>query len=226
MDKSAFDASKKFLITYLKGKVIEYETLHPWRKPWEFVVLHSFRVHSYAEKIMRMENFKLNENEIYLTRAAAILHDIGRTEERKNHAENGADIVENWLSQNNDFNIDNTEKERLIYLIRNHSDKGKKNDDICLSILQDADVLDEIGALSIFMASNWVDKENAFFFNQLLDRVITYEIPFCEKGYALLQTNAAKKILKEKQEYIEKFIIQLKSELEGTEEVYKLIFEQ
>ncbi len=217
MDKNILNEGKKFLVSYLKDKAVDYETYHPWRKSWQFIVLHSLRVEGYVKKILDIENHDLSQDEVLLTQLAAILHDIGRIHKREEHAILGRDIVYNWLRENNEISENIRESNRLLYLIEKHSNKEEDEEDYCLKVLRDADVLDEIGAMSIFMASNWIDKSNPYFFNLLSDRIENLEISFCQKSLKLLNTESARLILNEKRKFITNFVNQLKDELNGTE---------
>jgi HD superfamily phosphodiesterase len=217
MDESILVEGKKFLISYLKDKVIDYETIHPWRKNWEFIVLHSLRVEGYVKKILNMENKILSNDEVLTLRLAAILHDIGRIVKREGHAVIGRNIVEEWLRNNNTISKCISDPDRLLLMIERHSDKVSKESDYSLNVLLDADILDEIGVMSIFMTSNWIDKSNPYFFHLISDRIENFEIIFCDKEFELLNTKAAKEILDEKRKFIDLFNNQLKNELYGTE---------
>jgi hypothetical protein len=99
-------------------------------------------------------------------------------------------------------------------MIAEHSNKETPESDFCTAVLKDADTLDEIGALSILMASNWIDRQSPFFFHHLQKRLINFEIPFCDEKLSILNTTEAKNILKEKKQFIENFIVQITDELE------------
>lgn len=217
MNEDILEIGKKFLVSYVKDKTIRYESYHPWRKGWEFVVLHSCRVEGYVKKILECENHDLTQDEIILTRLAAILHDIGRVHQREGHALLGRDIVYDWLTRNQSICKYIKEPDRLLYIIERHSNKEEEEPDFCLKVVRDADVLDEIGVLSIFMASNWIDKNNPYYFNLLSDRIENFEVGFCDKANRRLNTEVAKKILDEKRKFISLFSNQLKDELYGTE---------
>lgn len=105
----------------------------------------------------------------------------------------------------------------MLYLIEKHSSKEESIDDYSLKILKDADALDEIGAMSIFMASNWIDRSSPYFFNLLLHRLEREEINYCKKTLEILNTESAKQILLNKIKFISLFANQLKDELYGTE---------
>lgn len=225
MNEGILKEGKKFLVNYLKGRTINYEVKHPWRKNWEFVVLHSLRVEGYVKKILAGETKALTQEDVLTTRLAAILHDIGRIHEREGHAVIGRDIVHSWLKENPIIYNQVKDPDRLLYLIERHSNKEDGDADYCLNILRDADVLDEIGVMSVFMASSWIDRSNPYFFNHLSDRVDKYEISFCDKGFKLLKTETAKRILREKREFLETLDKQLKDELYGTEMLGKINIE-
>lgn len=219
MDLNIVKVAKGFLKDYLRDKTVDYETVHPWRKDAKFIIMHSLRVHNIAVKILKEEKTKLSQEDILLVEVAAVLHDIGKTTSREGHAYQSGKIVRQWLLNNKEIagKIGNTE--RLIKIIEGHSNKEEKDTDICLSILKDADILDEIGALSIFMATNRLNRHSPFFFHEMLDRLDHYELDYCHRHMELLQREYSKELLSQKIYFIEGFIKQLKLELEGTEEL-------
>lgn len=222
---SNLDNTRKFLVNYLQGKTCNYEVTHPWRKGWEFVVQHSFRVESYVSKILLGEKHNLSQKEVEVLRIAAILHDIGRIDDRKNHAVYGAGISRKWLKEDGNVELSKESIDRCVYMIEKHSDKESYEPDLCSRILKDADILDEIGVMSIFMASSWVNRGSYFFFNELLERVEGFELEFCDKELDKLNTETAKKLLIEKRKFIVLFANQLKNELNGTECIEEFIGE-
>ena len=222
MGAEIINEAKKYLIEYLEGKTCDYEVTHPWRKDSQFTILHSLRVHSYALKIIKNEFCGIAEEDKLIIEMAAMLHDIGKIEVREGHAKHSSEIVGRWLNSNVNISSRVKNVEKLLRIIEIHSDKDSKEDDICSSILKDADTLDEIGALSIFMSSNQVDRHSPFFFNELLERTKNFEINYCNRQMLKLNTAYGRKILKDKIEFIEMFNSQLALELEGTSEIYEL----
>ncbi len=223
MDLNMIEEAKKFLAAYLEGKICDYEITHPWRKDSKFIILHSLRVHSYATKIIENEFCSISDDDRSIIEIAAILHDIGKIQSGEKHAKYSAEIVRRWLDSNTNIAGRIKDTNKLIRVIETHSDKEEKEKDLCSKIIKDADILDEIGALSIFMASNRVNKHSPFFFNDLLERLSTFELEFCERKMHQLNTSYGKKLLKEKMDFIEKFNEQLSSELDGTHDIYKSI---
>ena len=217
--------AREYLVEFLEGKQNRFETRHPWRKDWEFVVLHSLRVESYTTKILSLEPHSLSESEIVLIHLAAIFHDIGRLENTTNHAELGAQITGHWLSKHRNDWLTWEQIESVMGMISEHSNKENLSSDFCVAVLKDADTLDEIGAMSIFMSSNWIDHQSPFFFHNLRQRLIEYEIPFVNGKAILLNTKGAREILSEKKFFIEKFSTQLTDEIESDEEIVKLLLQ-
>ena len=223
MTKTSVKDAREYLLHFLKGKSNPYEIKHPWRKEWEHVVLHSLRVEAYVLKILAGEQHSLTETEIRLLRLAAILHDIGRLEDSGNHATRGAEIARAWLETHSRERLKETDINRVTEMIADHSNKHHQEADFSKAVLKDADILDEIGAISIFMASNWLDLHSPFFFHDLRKRLIDFEIPFCEQQLSRLNTNAAKEILNEKKSFIQSFISQLDDELQADHQIETLL---
>lgn len=217
LKETILGVARKFLFTYLKGKELGYREIHSWRNNWKFIVLHSFRVESYVRKILEREEHLLSDDEVTLTCLAAILHDIGRIHKLTGHASLGKKIISDWLKSEPMLCRSIVDSDRLLAMIERHTSKDEVDSDYCSRVLKDADVLDEIGVMSIFMASNWIDREDPYFFHLLLERVGGFEISFCDKGFELLNTHGAKEILLEKREFINLFVSQLNDELDGTE---------
>lgn len=226
MELNIVEETRKFLMSYISDKSCEYETIHTWRKDSTFIILHSLRVYSYAMKIMENEKSKLTSSDILLIQVSAILHDIGKCNGKEDHAIKSAEIVDNWLNENPQIADGIQDKEKLLAIISSHSDKDKPDNDLCSAIIKDADILDEIGVLSIFMTSNQIDRYSPYFFNKLLDRIQMFELKYCNNQMEKLNTFYAKQILQDKITFIRNFALQLKSELNGTEDLYSFFTEE
>ena len=202
--------ARLFLVESLKDQINPYETVHPWRKDWKYVVLHTLRVEQTVINILAQEQHSLTAEEIENLQLATILHDIGKFVNREQHAPVGAKIAGEWLKKQA---LSEDAVLRIVDLIANHANKTGQEADYSKAVLQDADVLDEIGALSIFMTGNWVDRSSPFFFDLVKERIQSFEIRFCEDRMQVLNTAAAKKILQERQRFIKGFADQLQDEL-------------
>jgi len=223
MSTNILDDARAYLLHSLKGKRSSFETKHPWRKDWEFAVLHSLRVEAYTLKILARERHPLSEHEIILLRLAAILHDLARMEDVENHAKLGAEIAEQWFRDHSGFSLTSGNIERVLEMIADHSNKKVKEQDFCKAVLKDADTLDEIGAMSIFMAGNWLERRSPFFFYDLRQRLIEFEIPFCDKQLSILNTDGAREILNEKKVFVENFISQLTDEVQADGHIEQML---
>lgn len=225
MPTNLLEGARLFLVQSLRGKQNAVEGKHPWRKGWEFAVLHSLRVESYVMKILAREEQMPSEHDITLIRLAAILHDIGRLERREVHAMLGAEIAEKWLLEQTFQRLEASDIEKVVEMITDHSNKAGQEKDFGKAVLKDADTLDEIGAMSILMASNWVDVQSPFFFYDLRQRLIDFELPFCDRKMDILHTQGARKILQEKKAFLETFIAQISGELQVDALVEQMLFE-
>jgi HD superfamily phosphodiesterase len=209
--------AKQTLKDFLKGKDNQRETLHPWRKSWEATYLHSMRVEQIALQLANSGEFQFSDEDILTLQLAAVLHDIGRLEGFPNHAPCSAKITREWLEAHPEIRAQIPQPDVLLDLIRRHSDKDTPADYALLAVLVDADNLDEMGAMSISMCANWVDRTSPFFFYDMLDMLKSREMTYFDKVERQLNTKAAKEYLKPKRALIEAFTYQLARELAGVE---------
>lgn len=217
------EEARLFLVNSLRGRHTEIESRHPWRKGWEFAVLHSLRVESYATRILERENHPLSEEEVTLLRLSAILHDISRLEKREEHAKLGAEVAKKWLMETSSVRLPDRDVKRVVEMIAEHSNKTGPEPDYSKAVLKDADTLDEIGMMSIFMAANWVDTQSPFFFHDLRQRLAEVEIPYCERKLEILNTPGAKEILQQRKMFLENFIAQIADELQADAPIEQML---
>jgi HD superfamily phosphodiesterase len=214
MPTQILEEARLFLVNSLRDRRNVNESLHPWRKSWEFAVLHSLRVETYVTRILKQDQPSLSEKDFTLLRLAAILHDINRLGNREEHAKLGAETTKTWLMQSSSTLLSKDDVERVVELIADHSNKTDPEPDYAKAVLKDADTLDEIGMMSVFMAANWVDMQSPFFFHNLRQRLVDVEIPYCEKKMTILNTRGAREILQERKDFLENFIAQIDDELQ------------
>ena len=217
--------ARLYLHDFLEGKENPFEVRHPWRKEWQFAVLHSLHVEVYVQKILSCSPHPLSEHEVLLLRLAAILHDIERMGPRETHAQRGAEIAEKWLQTRLCDALTENDVAKIVAMIAAHSNKAMSESDFSNAVLKDADTLDEIGVMSIFMTGNWLEKASPFFFHQLRQRLIDFELPFCDRKLAILNTDGARKLLREKKKFIEGFIAQLTDELDADPQIETMLLD-
>src|SRR3989344_967580 len=185
---------------------------------------HTERVCNLALKIGEKENADLD-----VIKAAALLHDVARLKEDNNeiecHAEHGAEMAEKILKE---MNFPEDKIKNVVHSIKVHRhSKGLTAETIEAKILQDADRLDALGAITIARMFSTGGKINRPLYKP--------EIPFGEfsKGYdsystihgfyakilkitpETFNTQLAKKIAKERYKFVEKFLKQFFKEWKG-----------
>lgn len=215
MDNKLYDGAVKILIDYFKNNISTSQNQYCNSENWMFCIKHSLRVEKITAEI-REHYDSFSRSDIYTLQAAAIFHDIGNVVQRENHGQIGAEIVRNIFCDTKLLSDYDIKRERLIHIIANHSDKENENDrDLLSVILKDADVLDQIGTMSILMHGSKHNYNSYDYYNEVLEDLRNRELPYCEKQYLLLKTNPAKEMMAEKMKLIKNFIKQLAGEISG-----------
>jgi uncharacterized protein len=185
---------------------------------------HTERVYNLALKIGKKEKADLD-----VLKAASLLHDIARLKEDNNevecHAEHGAIMAEKLLKE---MNFPEDKIKNVVYSIKVHRhSKGLTAENKEAKILQDADRLDALGAITIARMFSTGGKINRSLYKP--------EIPFGEvhKGYysdstihgfyakilkitpETFNTTFAKKLAKGRYKFVEKFLKQFFKEWKG-----------
>jgi len=135
----AIEYTRQFLKETSAKNALE---LHPWGLP-EHRMDHTLLV--LKNSLLLAKNRKVNLDVVALS---AILHDIAAfSSERKEHAEEGAKVAEEYLKKHR-YPDDLVQK--VVHSIRVHSGPSAispRSDEA--KILQDADTIDKVGAISI-----------------------------------------------------------------------------
>jgi uncharacterized protein len=185
---------------------------------------HTERVYNLALKIGKKEKADLD-----VLKAAALLHDISRLKEDNKevecHAEDGAKVAENILRE---MKFPEDKIDNVVHSIKVHRDSKKlPAETIEAKIIQDADRLDALGAITIARMFSTGGKINIPLYKP--------EIPFGEvhEGYysdstihsfyakilkitpETFNTQYAKKLAKGRYKFVEKFLNQFFKEWDG-----------
>jgi len=220
MIESELELLKEIQIAHLSKYEVRYETKHPWRLHWKYTIQHAYRVERYVNQILDKDFGNMLESKKILIRAAALVHDIGKSQTRENHAVIGGEIIKDCIKNSKITFLTKDEEEELIYMISNHSNKENRDDsNIGLNVLIDSDFLDEIGMMSLIMSTNWIDKNNPNYYTLYQKRLEEMEIEYCKKGMNHLYTSMAKEILEDKLKFIRIANEQLKKEMFGIREI-------
>ena len=180
-----------------------------------FMPKHSFRVLDYAKQIIGSDYAGLNEvikTTIYF---AAIFHDVGSIVNRKKHNEIGAEIVEEIKTDILQIAGDHIDFEMMKRLIIGHVHRKRETDDIPLMILIDADILDQIGAMSILELGSRYNYSDLNYFRDVIKHIGEKELPLREKEMRQLRCDKSKDILKGRIGFIRKFKNELEFEIKG-----------
>ena len=205
-----FDAMKVFARDYLARTEPNINPGHnSWRNNavgrWE----HTQRVLATAQKIARAENADLD-----IVTVAAIFHDVAKLNSGADeHAARGARVAQEYLTKAN-FPADWIA--RVGEVIANHirSDSSLPLED---RILRDADLLDELGALSIVWTAMNTGIE-APSYAEAYARIIKYDRLSAERVVARMTTPTGRAIAQRRLAFVNDFIAQLEDELANSSE--------
>jgi len=186
---------------------------------------HTERVYNLALKISENENVDLD-----VLKAAVLLHDIARKKEDDGececHAEEGSKMAEKILK---DMNFPEDKISKVVYAIKVH--RHSKNifpETKEAAILQDADRLDALGAITIarmFSSGgkagiplyNPRQKETSNTYNGQKSTIEGFHKKILKITPETFKTKKAKEIAKGRYEYVENFIKRFIKEWEGKE---------
>ncbi|MDO8528293.1 MAG: HD domain-containing protein [Nanoarchaeota archaeon] len=185
---------------------------------------HTQRVYNLALRLSK--NYKLDMD---VLKAAALLHDVARLKEDKEevvcHAEHGAKMAEEILKEM-DFPNEKIEKVCYAISIHRHS-KRVKADTKEAQILQDADRLDALGAITIARMFSTGGKIGIPLYKPEipLGKIYPgYKSDSTIHGFYVkilkiipseFNTEEAKRIAKKRYKFVEEFLEQFKLEWEG-----------
>ena len=208
--------------TFFKG--LKEKIQHNFEEGGSHAFDHTQRVYNLALKIG-----KKGKADLDVLKASALLHDIARSKEDNGevecHAEHGAVMAEKLLKE---MNFPEDKIKNVVCSIKAHRhSKGLTAETKEAKILQDADRLDALGAITIARMFSTGGKINRPLYKP--------EIPFGEvhKGYysdstihgfyakilkitpETFNTSLAKKLAKERYIFVEKFLKQFFKEWNG-----------
>lgn len=173
---------------------------HPFRNRFE----HTKRVMKWAERLQSVEG---GNYEVIMI--ASILHDIG-WDHYRNHAEVSRDIALEYL-KGNDF--DDSLMEKVLEAVENHNNRMEDTHlNIESYIVMDADLLDEVGAMSILWDSMAEGKLEEATYESAYYRIRKFTEKLIE-DQALLKTKTGRTLYDEKLRFIEQYLETLKFEL-------------
>jgi uncharacterized protein len=184
---------------------------------------HTERVYNLALKLSKHEKVDLD-----VIKAAVLLHDISRLKEDKKeiecHAEHGSEMAGKILKE---MNFPEDKIKPVVYAIKVHRhSKGIKAETKEAEILQDADRLDALGAITIARMFSTggelnmpiynpkipLDKKTSEFYTSTLHGFYTKIFKITPEGF---NTKLAKEIARERYEFVKVFVDRFLKEWKG-----------
>lgn len=196
------------MISYVKEKLTNRNALDsgivhfPFRNRFN----HTMRVYKWAKRIE--SDLPVDKDVLY---TACIFHDIGYIDGKKDHAINSAKYFEEYAKKHN-FDKEFTGK--VIFAISNHSNKGLLADRTIpneLTLLLEADLLDEEGALGILWDLLAIGMKNPTSYEQGYEHLMIHSAHILNQDFMV--TPLAKKYWDEKKQMVKSFLESIESDL-------------
>ena len=177
-------------------------------------IKHVLRTAKTARFIAEQEGYDIEEAEI-----ACLLHDVGRTAQksRNGHGMAGVPLARNLLDRYTKY--DDITKNRILEAVQCHSDLGATSK--LTQIIQDADMLDGVGAIGIMRSYTAHPGSLDYDQNDIVPTVgkrgatMHEQMAFQMEWPGLMHTNAAKKIAVKRHDFMLKFLEEFNIEAKG-----------
>jgi len=179
-------------------------------------IKHVLRVVVLAKYIAKQEGYDIKEAEV-----AGLLHDIGRTVQAgdKGHGPAGVPLAHHLLDTYTDY--DEETKSRILSAVEHHGDLNADGE--LTFIVQDADMLDGMGAIGIMRAYTSraeltdYDPENIIATIGRHGTNIHDQIAFQMEWLEFIHTPAAKNIARKRHDFMAKFLEEFRDEAQGND---------
>ena len=190
------------IIEYIKAEIARNGRFsQPFRDRFQ----HTMRVYNWAERLQSVEGGDLSVIQI-----ACLFHDSG-WDAHLPHEEVSAALAKDYLTKNGYVDLD---IDKVVQAVLHHN---RRTSDISLPIecyvVMDADLLDEIGAVTIVWDSMATALAEEPCYLKAYNRICHYLEKNKERA-SLLKTESGKNFYKERIEFIEYFIANLEFELD------------
>ena len=181
------------------------ENHRPNRYPFRSRYKHTLRVLNWAERLVAAEG-----GDLEVVQYAALLHDIG-WDELIEHALVGRQMAEVFLTSHG---YPEAKKAMVLEAIENHNKRLGDSSQLNLEsrIIMDADILDEVGAMSITWDAIAAAAEPDVTYKSILDRIETYYAQLASR-VPWLQTGTGRKLYEERLTVYSNFIVAYRYEL-------------
>jgi len=164
---------------------------------------HTLRILMWVERVQ-----PLLGGDITVLQIAALLHDIG-WDGKRNHAEVSYDLSKKFVDK---LDITDIQKDKILEGILYHNARKKEGLGLETYILQDADLLDEVGASSIVLDILGEAQNEEYSYYSAYSRMIKYNSNL-DQELTRLHFDETKKMFKELYAKRQQFITSLEYEL-------------
>ena len=198
-----YDDDKSLLVNTYNFAILFLEKTDKEDKMRTRIIQHTLRTMKIAEKILKRE---MADRQIVMI--SLLLHDLGKTLTESRHDLVGYDIAQMYLGYTK-LN-ENTQK-RILDCILYHSAKNLKSIELTIEqkVMMDADILDEIGVLSIVKFCLKCNKNKDI--NDIIHHIDDVYNKI-EREIAHVQTKYGKELYAQKKNKFKELILLLKSE--------------
>lgn len=175
---------------------------------------HALRVAALARYIAEREHYDAHEAEV-----AGLLHDMGRTvqKEEKDHGPAGVPLASQLLNTYTDF--DEPAKKRILAAVHDHSQL--KTEGALTHIVQDADMLDGLGAIGLMRAYTSkahlpdYDPHNIVPTQGRRDTTIHDQIAFQMEWLEFMHTPTGRRLAQKRYDFMRDFLRTFEQEVNG-----------
>jgi uncharacterized protein len=185
---------------------------------------HLLRV--YMNAISLCANESVSESTAFIVQISALLHDVGHKkvvfDKLNDHEKDSVAIAKEILSK---YQINGTDIEKIVYCILHHRfSKDIDNESIEIKILQDADRLDALGAISIARTFSYDSNRPIYIpdvspkenydgislssINHIVEKILKLTPD-------VFNTKSAKEIAKSRLVYVQEFVEEFMNEWNG-----------
>jgi len=175
---------------------------YPFRKRFE----HCQRCAMWAARIAQAEGV-----DVELVKISSLFHDIGKAvSAEEGHGDIGATICDEYLAS---IGYDESRRSRIVYIVRNHNRHSQPAASREEEVVRDADLLDEVGAITILWDTMACAGGKDPSYNKARDKIASGLARLKAELPGHLYTLTARRTVEDRISFVENFLKNLDYEL-------------